>query len=343
MKEKHYLHHSRELRQELKCCLEIQQLKKLHLRQAWRHFLVLARQIILLVLCSAVLVLSENRVLWMIAIFVQGFTIFNFTVLLHEVVHRVVFQKNRPRLYKFLGYLYAVPSGISASQFTRWHLDHHDELGNPEGDPKRHHLTPKINKRWYKALYMTPALFPIYFRAAGRETRTYPITLQKTIRRERLFTVLFHFSILGSLWYFHSFALCFRLYMAPVFFVFPIAFTLNRLGQHYNINPEDPAYWGTRMKSSWFWNFWFLWSNFHLEHHYYPSVPFYRLPELNQQLSSFYQKHQIPEKTYRALLYGWFIQNQKPHTYWDAQKEREEKETPAPSQDKLKVGACQST
>ena len=29
------------------------------------------------------------------------------------------------------------PSGISASQFTRWHLDHHAELGSDEDDPKR--------------------------------------------------------------------------------------------------------------------------------------------------------------------------------------------------------------
>ena len=71
------------------------------------------------------------------------------------------------------------------SQFTRWHLDHHAELGSSEDDPKRHHLSPKINARWYKLLYATPALFPIYFRAARRETVTYPPDLQRTIGWER--------------------------------------------------------------------------------------------------------------------------------------------------------------
>ena len=65
-------------------------------------------------------------------------------------------------------------SGISASQFTRWHLDHHDNLGSWEDDPKRHWLSPKRNARWFKLLYCTPALIPIYFRAAASEARSYP-------------------------------------------------------------------------------------------------------------------------------------------------------------------------
>ena len=32
-----------------------------------------------------------------------------------------------------------------------------------------------------------------------------------------------------------------RVYAVPVFLVFPVAFVLNRLGQHYDIDPTDPA------------------------------------------------------------------------------------------------------
>ena len=108
--------------------------------------------------------------IWIPAALVAGWTIFNFTVLLHEVVHRAVFNGPRPAAERALAILYAIPSGISALQFTRWHLTHHAELGDSEADPKRHYLSPKINKPWYKLLYFTPALFPIYFRAARRET-----------------------------------------------------------------------------------------------------------------------------------------------------------------------------
>ena len=154
-----------------------------------------------------------------------------------------------------LGFLYAIPSGISASQFTRWHLDHHAELGSDEDDPKRRHLSPKVNARWYKLLYCTPALFPIYFRAARRESSTYPEPLQRAIARERKLSMLFHLSALALIWYAFGFYAALRASIIPVFFVFPIAFTLNRLGQHYDIDPTDPAKWGTLMRGHWFWDF----------------------------------------------------------------------------------------
>jgi hypothetical protein len=118
-------------------------------------------------------------------------------VLLHEVVHLAVFPVRRPRAERALGLLYAIPSGISASQFTRWHLDHHAELGSSIDDPKRHHLSPKINARWIKLLYCSPALFPIYFRAARRESSTYPPELQKRIAMERKLSIGFHLSVLA--------------------------------------------------------------------------------------------------------------------------------------------------
>ena len=77
-----------------------------------------------------------------------------------------------------------------------------------------------------------------------------------------------------------------------MFFIFPIAFTLNRLGQHYDIDPADPAKWGTLMRGHWFWDFAFLNSNYHLEHHYFPGVPFYRLPRLQRALVPFYEQQE---------------------------------------------------
>ena len=181
-----------------------------------------------------------------------------------------MFERPRPLATRILGLLYATPSGISASQFTRWHLDHHAELGSDEDDPKRHHLSPKVNARWFKLLYATPALFPIYFRAARKETVTYPAELQRTIGVERKVSIAAHLLAIAALWYFFGFYAALRTSIIPVFFIFPIAFTLNRLGQHYDIDPNDPAKWGTLMKGHWFWDFAYLNSNYHLEHHYFP-------------------------------------------------------------------------
>jgi fatty acid desaturase len=312
----HYSRHATALRAELARAVPRDVLKALHQKSAARHLLVAARQFALLAVGTWALVRFDHPAIWIPVAIVQGFTVFNFTVLLHEVVHHTVFARRRPRLERLLGFLYAVPSGIAASQFTRWHLDHHAELGSDEDDPKRHHLSPKRNARWFKLLYCTPALFPIYFRAARRETATYPAALQQMIRRERLLSIAAHLLALGALWWTFGAGAALRGYVVPVFFVFPVAFTLNRLGQHYDIDPGDPAKWGTLMGSHWFWNRVFLNSNLHLEHHYFPGVPFYRLPALQRALLPFYARRNMNWQTYGGLLYGWFVLNRVPHTDW---------------------------
>ena len=254
---------------------------------------------------------------WLPCSIVAGFTLFDFTVMLHEVVHNTVFEKSA-RANRILGWLYAFPSGISRSQFTRWHLDHHAQLGDAARDPKRHHLSPKKNARWLKALYPTPALFYIYFRAAARETRTYPPEIQRRIRRERLVTVGGQLAILGAIMVFFGGSVAFKAYAVPYFAVFPVAFTLNRLGQHYDIDPSDPAKWATLMRPSRFWDLAFLWSSYHLEHHYFPSVPFYNLRRLHFLLRPFFAEHAIVDTTYTRLVWLWFVRNRPPHANWAA-------------------------
>lgn len=316
MKSHHYNRHAGELKQALKNALPHDRLKELHERQPWRHFAVVAHQVLLLGLCTAALIQTQWSWIWIPAAILQGFTIFNFTVLLHEVVHHVVWPRRREGAERILGLAYAMPSGISASQFTRWHLDHHQELGSPTDDPKRFHLSPKRNARWYKLLYMTPALFFIYFRAAKRETSTYPPELQARIKRERLASIAFHLSVLGGLALWDP-LVALRVHAIPVFLVFPVAFTLNRIGQHYWVDPSDPAKWSTLVKSHPFWNWLFLGSNFHLEHHYFPGVPLYRLRELHVLLKPFYRERGLVAHGYGELLWNWIVRNKPPHARWE--------------------------
>src|SRR4028119_1479042 len=110
-------------------------------------------------------------------------------------VNTLVAARGRPRLGRLPGLLHAMPSNISATQFSIWHLDHHNELGHAEDDPKRAHLSPKKNTRWTKLLYMTPALFVTYIKGAAKEVATYPADKQKVIRRERLLHLAFHLTL----------------------------------------------------------------------------------------------------------------------------------------------------
>ena len=316
MKHHHYATHTHALRAELGEAIPRETLRALHRKSAARHFVVAIRQFGILAGATWGLIVFEHPLVWIPLAFVQGFTIFNFTILLHEVLHHNVFERPRPVATRILGLLYATPSGISASQFTRWHLDHHAELGSDEDDPKRHHLSPKRKARWFKALYCTPALFPIYFRAARREAASYPAALQQQIAFERRISIATHLAVLATLWWVFGGAAALRAHVIPVFFVFPIAFTVNRLGQHYDIDPSDPAKWSTLMRGHWFWDFAYLNSNYHLEHHYFAGVPFYRLPTLQRALVPFYRRHGMRWHGYGELLYRWFVLNEAPHTDW---------------------------
>ena len=313
----YWARHTEQLRARLAREVPHEELKRLHRKTPWRHFLTAARQLGLLAAATWAAARFPEPWIWIPAALVSGFTIFNFTVLLHEVIHNAVWTGRRDRAALWLGRLYAFPSGIAATQFTRWHLTHHAELGSDLADPKRHHLTPKINARWLKLLYFTPALFAIYFRAARKETATYPPEQQRTIRIERNLTIAGHLAILAAIWILAGFGIAARVYLVPYFLVFPIAFALNRLGQHYDIDRDDPAKWGTLMKGSWFWNFAYLNSNFHLEHHYFPAVPMYNLPKLNRLLKPFFQSIHHVERTYPGLFWDYIVRNRTPHTDWD--------------------------
>ncbi len=313
----YYDQHARQLKRDLAAEVPTDALRELHQKRPLLHALVATANFAALALAGVAIVHFQAWYIWVPCAVVAGFAVFDFTVLLHEVVHRAVLTKASERGYRILGLLYAMPSGISAAQFTRWHLDHHAGLGSPEEDPKRHYLSPKINARWLKILYFTPALFPIYFRAAKRESVAYEPEVQRRIARERLATILFQLGVLGLIAFLGGWWIAFKLYMVPVFFVFPVAFALNRVGQHYDIDPTDPAKWATLVKGSWFWDAAYLFSNYHLEHHYFPGVPFYNLPKLQKLLLPFYAQRGMAAHGYGELFWGYVILNRKPHTNWE--------------------------
>lgn len=313
---KFYNAHARELNRELVQSIPKERLKALHHKQAWRHFLIAGRQLALYIGLPLLIWYVPSPWVWVPASILLGFVILGFQILVHEATHGAIFQKKRPKLTRFLGSFYGMLCGLSFPQFHRWHTDHHNELGSKVDDPKRAHLSPKRNRRWYKLLYCTPALFPIYFRAAAIAGKRYSPELRRQIAFQRRIAILFHLGILAwFLWLSPIFAV--KAYIIPVFFVFPVVFTINRLGQHYMIDPDKIANWSTLIRPNAAWNFLFLYSSYHLEHHYFQGVPFYNLKPLQKALDPFFEKHDIPSYTYRQLLWGWFVKNHTPHTNWE--------------------------
>src|SRR3954447_13312206 len=195
----YYAEHAVELKRDLAAEIPTDELRELHRKRPLLHALIAIGNVAALLGSAVAIVHLDQWYLWLPFSFIAGFAVFDFTVLLHEVVHRAILAEASDRIYRILGLAYAIPSGTSASKLTRWHLDHHAGLGSNEEDPKRHYLSPKRNARWLKALYFTPALFPIYFRAAARETRAYEPALQRRIALERLGTIAFQLGVLFAI------------------------------------------------------------------------------------------------------------------------------------------------
>ena len=309
-----YYEQAGELNRTLKRVIPIATLKDLHRKEPIRHFAIALRQLLLLIACPVLIYHLEPWWARLPLAVLMGFVIFSFSVLLHEAVHKAIFNRDPAGLNDKLGFVYGIVSGLAPAQFTKWHMDHHNNLGSTVDDPKRAHLSPKRNARWYKLLYMTPALFPIYFRAAAKASARYPAPLRRRIKAQRLVAMGLHIGWLLTAWLAVSPIYAFWVSIFPVFFVFPVAFTINRLGQHYVIDPDDVAAWSTLMRPSPIWNFLFLYSSYHLEHHYFPAVPFYRLKALQGELDGFYAERGIVATGYARLLKTWFLDNHEPHT-----------------------------
>jgi len=319
--ERHYYRQAGPLHAAVRQALPAGLRRDLHQRSAVRHLLLAGRSVLLLVVLPLALQRCSAWWLWLPLTLLAGFTFFSFTVLLHEVVHQSIFAGERPRLLRLLGLLYGAIGGLSPTQFSRWHMDHHDQLGHAEADPKRFYLSPRRNSRLLKLLYATPFLFFLYFRAAGQAARTYPAALRRTIALERMLVLVFHFGY-GALLLHGGPAWMIRGWLLPVFFVFPAVFTLNRLGQHYVIDPARIECWTTRMVPHPLWNLLFLNSSYHLEHHLLPGVPCYHLPRLSRALSGFLDGRRVPVFHYGELLRLWFLENVPPHALPDSGSHR---------------------
>ena len=83
MKSHYYSRHAGGLRAELGAAISRETMRELHRRQPARHFAVAIRQFAILGLATWALIRIDNPLVWIPLAFVQGFTVFNFTVLLH--------------------------------------------------------------------------------------------------------------------------------------------------------------------------------------------------------------------------------------------------------------------
>src|SRR6266540_5460665 len=108
----YYAEHAQQLKRDLAAEVPTEELRKLHQKRPLLHAAVALANLGALVLAGVAIVHFDRWYIWLPCAVVAGFAVFDFTVLLHEVVHRAVTMQSDDRLYRFLGLAYAIPSGI---------------------------------------------------------------------------------------------------------------------------------------------------------------------------------------------------------------------------------------
>ncbi len=307
----HWAKASKDLRHRLTQAIPHGVLKELHRKSPARHFAIAVRQFLLLAATSCVSWNFPQPWIWIPSALIAGWTAFNFTVLLHEVVHRAVWNGPRPRAERFLAHPLRGAVGNLRPSVHALAPDASRGARRRGGRPQ----TALPLSEDQQALVQAPllharALPDLLPRRAARDgelpagapeaDRPRAPRDDRTSRRRD-----------GGAVSAPPVSACSRASISsPYFLVFPIAFALNRLGQHYAIDPTDPAKWGTILKPSRFWDFWYLYSAYHLEHHYFTAVPLYNLRRLHFALRPFFDEIGWKPVTYRRLFRDWILREQ---------------------------------
>jgi fatty acid desaturase len=235
------------------------------------------------------------------------FSFFGSAGLSHELFHNSVFSnfKLNQLLYK----LFMILTWENYNYFKSTHWIHH-KITLDENDPKSlfkskisyiylfqlftfdfKGFTAKIRYTIQNGLGIIPNKRVIHlFQKGSKEL--------KNVRIASQIIILFHsFTILLFI-FFKIYFLIFLVNLAPFFVSF-----FNRLlgfSQHYGLNSRDNKNYFENCRTvilPKFWSFFYCNMNYHIEHHLYPNIPYYRLNEVHTHLKE--------TNTYNNLSYGW--------------------------------------
>lgn len=206
-----------------------------------------------------------------------------FTVLQHECGHGSAYRSARKNLW--VGRMLAWFIFMPFTTFTELHKIHHRHLGDPEKDPDE----------WFYAggavwVYMREMLFLPKFVYLSLTTKV-PPHARRQVLYELIFNVVSWAVLTVVMIISGNLTLLLLGFFVPMLILALIINPISRGYEHFpmsRLNPTDAErtnlMHNTVTVTGKAWGI--LWANinYHVEHHVYPRVPFYRLPELHDIL-----------------------------------------------------------
>ncbi len=231
----------------------------------------------------------NNPLIYLLAVLIIGSRQHAMLILMHEAVHFRLFKSKR--LNEIVGdLLLAWPCLVSMRSFSRNHLAHHRHLNTVEdpdivrkqNDPEwrfpmqRRKLTRMILKQFTGLgfVYLVQ-VFRSLDKNTADETRLY-----------KLARTGFYVAAAGVIIYMGAFKLFVLYWAAPFLTWLMFIFRIRTMSEHPKIERTSAYTTSLEYKLGLLERMLVTpkYAFFHIEHHAYPSVPFYRLPELHRAL-----------------------------------------------------------
>lgn len=291
--------------------IEPEIVKRLSRLKPWRSMFAIVLDWSVIVLC---IVLCEMVSYWFypLAFIIVGTRYHGLEAMMHDATHYRLHSNKT--VNDVVGELSVWPMGLSVYLYRYLrHFSHHKSIGTLKDAhifqsykryPERFDI-PTSGWQLFKNCIVAALHFPdeVWVGQIYRSAKLFPAFSKK---RGRVWIGLqlatFLFVVAGSfVWGFKVAAIYFLFFVLPLIWVAVFSRYLRLLTEHFGIpGAQSEPFPGSATRTvlvSWpirvF--FWPHHLNYHVEHHWYPSVPFYNLPELHRHL---YASPAIRERMY---------------------------------------------
>lgn len=286
---------------------------------------------------------SARDPLWWVYLFVQG----NLVLILAYIHHDAfVHRKMLPRPLRWIvASMLTWPSQMRAGAYEQQHLLHHRALGTGQDSERYKH---DIDTRLRRALYATAAA--MFFRVVLFRGRTASQAVglpqrsaasPQAERRHRYdraaWLLLVVLAALVATW---NWRVVVYGYLLPFAVVTPVLNSVRIALEHLDLDPANPLWTGTFYRTGFLTRLMFWWDagDCHLVHHFYPSIPFYRIGSALEVIRPILVRHGLFEhRSVAPLLRDWFVDGR---AYWSLPPQAAESEAgPALGPDSVRPAA----
>jgi fatty acid desaturase len=221
------------------------------------------------------------------AMIVHGFTIVTMFAPMHECVHRTAFKS--PRLNDVVGWWAGTLAAYNFTYYRRYHTWHHRYTQDVERDPEL--STPKPKNFFQYLVHVSGIPFWINkprelmsFSLGRLDQYAYiPADQRASVVRSARLQMALYVAVAAVSAIFRS-PLALYFWLLPAVLAEPLL-RMILIVEHTGCSEDENGLTNTRTTlASWPVKF-LMWNMpYHAEHHLYPSIPFFRLPEAHAQL-----------------------------------------------------------